>query len=384
MKSIPMYQHINDEKRKWNAELEAFAFQAGNPRAPYGTPERLGWGIPSEIVPRSAVEHIIRMYREEHENLHVHDSTAHRHYRELKPQIKAALILMAQAHFLWLRGAAGARWLMRMSGMEEVAPFYSGYTYIRRTSQNQGDPIPEPIRDRNEKLIGGKELRIFRRWEWTVHDHEKAPCTTSNPEVAADMIGILRRVRSPHVNEPMPELDKGWFVIVSQYFTDWFESGVKRRHDDITPSQWVQSLAKPGTKFRYYESMCRLGESDMERIYRLKDPSGKIEWLTRNDVVIAPNIDIDRLHHKISEVEVKDKYECTGCRNIRTCRPHTGNSKMCCHCYSMRMDPPSRPTLDLCSMNRECRACPDRIDSEALLTRTKNMWNHERRGSIPK
>ena len=380
-----MYQPQNEtEKQKWNAELECFAFQAPNPQAPVRSPERQGWGIPDEVAPRCAIEHIIRKYREEQENLHVHDRTAHRHFREIKPQVKVGLILISQAHFLWLRTVDGARWLMRMCGMEEVHPFYEGYTYILRDQQKTGTQIPEPAYDQNGVLVQGVELRIFRKWDWDADASMKVPCSRHSPQVTAEMVALMTAVRSPYARSVMPEFGEDWFQLVSSYFVDWFEHGEKRKAEDTLPTEWVQRLKKPGTNERFYEALNQIVEKDTDRIYKIRDPQGNGRWLTRQDIVIAPNTDIDRVWRHMPEADVTAKYQCTSCRHTRPCAPYTQGKRLCCHCYSQQVDPPARPTLDRCTMNVECKACPERIDSEAMLTRIKNMWNAERRGPVPR
>lgn len=380
-----MYPGQNEtEKQKWSAELQTFAFQPPNPHASPRSPERSGWGIPDEVAPRCAVEHVIRKYREEHENLHVHDRHAHRHFQETKPHIKAALILMTQAHFLWLRTADGARWLMRMSSMEEVPPFYEGYTYIIRDKNGSGTALPEPAYDQSGRLVQGIELRIFRKWDWDVSKADKAPCNPRNPELHKEMIDLLQQVRSPYAHTAMPDFEGDWFGVVSNYFVDWFENGSKRKEGDVLPTEWVQRLKKPGSNERYYEALNRLVEDGSERIYKVKDPQGNARWLPRQNIIIAPNTDIDRVWKHIHEVEVTSKFECSSCRHVRPCTPYTQARKMCCHCYSQQLDPPSRPTLDRCTMNVECKTCPERIDSESMLTRIKNMWNSDRRGAVPR
>src|SRR5690606_4052160 len=159
-----------DDERFWAEEADFFKFKPGNPRAPQDSSDYLGWGIPKEkLPPPDAVAYVIAHYREQELGLRIHDKNSSS-YVPLHPMFKWSFVCACMAHFLWFRTDEGARWIMRLYGIEEIKPFYDGYAYFWIDQHGKEWLLPQPQykQDPNnlKKVIAsGVELRIFREWE---------------------------------------------------------------------------------------------------------------------------------------------------------------------------------------------------------------------------
>lgn len=377
------------ETEFWRQEYSFFDHRPPNHGAADGSPEYLGWGIPPEWrAPRDAVEYVLACYREKALGMHVHDPN-HRDFEPLHPMYYWSFVTICLAHFLWFRTTkSGFNWILNFFGVQEVDPFYAGYRYLWVPPKG-GDPqhLPPPVyqeqRDGTLALAGGICLRIFRPWET---DHT-APIPQEKSPSIDDMKEILGKVRSPRADREIRWPDDDIFVYVSQFIRNWFAEDVRRdwpsyRDDRISGPHWVKTLERePGVPFFSGLAYCAKFNG---RAYRLEDPDKNICWAPWDQMRLVPNIDLDRLDGYTDE-QIQETYYCNSCRATRTCVPFTRSGHMCCHCYSLQRDPPDRPTLERCSMNRECRACPDRIDSNSELVNIKTRWNTPvRTGPFPR
>lgn len=83
-----------------------------------------------------------------------------------------------------------------------------------------------------------------------------------------------------------------------------------------------------------------------------------------------------RSFEQLSEHHIEGLFRCSSCGKVRTCTPVTKNQKMCCHCFGSIVEKDTRPTLDWCTM-KECKHCPDYLESKSDLVNLKNRLNRE-------
>jgi len=387
-----------EDSRFWDEEASFFVHRPGNPRAPQDSGEYIGWGIPKDkLPPADAVAYIMGRYREDDLGLRIHDRR-HPQYEPLHPMFKWSFLSVCMAHFLWLRTAAGARWLMSLYGIQEIDPFYQGYAYFWADPKgNQIVHLEPPLYSQDKytgqrRVTGGIELRIFREWEKCVDP----PTSELNKKPVDDMKRLLERYRCPYANREMPLPDDAVFYWVSDMLRLWFlepqpdKDWPTRKGDRITGWQWVRSLERaPGVPF--YEALTRV-PLYKGRAYRLKDPRGGVYWCGGNEMRLVPLNDLYRMQGTKTEPQIQQQFQCVNCRKVRPCVPYTGEYHRCCHCFGVELDSGDRATLDKCT-SYECAArgsghkggCPMHLETNSDLVALKNKLNRPpRTGPVPR
>lgn len=379
----------------WSEESGYFQFHPANPRAPTGSGEAMGWGVPPDRMPPvDAIMYVMGRYREEELGLRLHAHTEHcasrRHHTEvcncpyepIHPMFKWSFVSTVMAHFLWFRTEAGANWVMSLYGVQEISPFSEAYAYywIDKRSGKAVElltPNTKPVYEADrytgrKRLVRNIELRIFREWERCLDP----PCSETNPEPVEQMKKMLARFRCPYANQEAPLPDNGVWFWVSEVLRDWFlepkpnKDWPTHKPDRITGWQWVKGLERsPGVLF--FEGMSKV-PLYRGRAYRLKDARGGIYWCGGDEMRLVPLKDLYEMQRSISDEQIETAFRCVSCRKRRTCVPFTGDHRRCCHCYSVELERSDHPTLDLCTMDRECKVCPDMIRNNNDLVRLKN------------
>lgn len=388
----PTDQPTREEQRRWEAEAASFEHKPSNPNASPGSVEHRSWGIPRDrLPPGDAISYVLAHFRESVQNIRNHDRN-HRDYIALHPMFKWSLISVTIAHFLWFRTSAGARWVMRFFGVEEVDPFREGYHYFwidPRTQNPFGLDVPtyssSPYNPEKQVLTSGVELRIFRQWERNLDP----PCSPDNRRPIDAMKRLLTLARSPYADGEIALPDDQVFHWVSERLRDWFcepqpnHDWPTRKPDRIVGWQWVKKLERaPGVPF--FEGIEKTGLFK-GRAYRLKDPSGGIHWCSGKEIRVVPLKDLYREQGRLTEPQITETFQCQSCRKVVACTPYTGIHKRCCHCYALELEQGERPTLDRCTMDRECKACPNMIGSYQDLVTIKNKLNRPARtGPVPR
>jgi hypothetical protein len=386
----PTDRPTRDEQQHWEAEANAFAYKPGNPQAPQNSIDYRSWGIPREkLPPPDAFAYVMAHYREHEQSLRVHDK-GHRDYVEIHPAYRWSFAAACMAHFLWFRSPAGAAWIMGLYGVEEVQPFYDGYSYfwIDQTGKAMQLAPPQYQVDRfteRKKLVAGVELRIFREWERMLDP----PCSQQRPGPVEEMKQLLLSYRNPLVKTEPHLPNEQVFYWVSEVLRDWLlepkpdREWPTRKVDRISGMQWVQQLDRgPNTKF--FEALEKIA-TYKGRAYRLRDNNGGVYWCGGKEIRCVPLKDLYLDNKLMNAGEVEVAFRCTSCQKLRACLPHTGTAKLCCHCYSVEMDQNDRPTLERCTMDRECKNCPDMISSPQDLVTLKNRLNRPARtGPVPR
>lgn len=355
----PQEGPTRSEIATWEEERANFLYHPGNPAAPQGSREAQTWGVPDAYLPhKDAVSFAIaRMKRDV---AHVPQD------EELRLEFKFSLWLVCLAHFLWFRTNAGAAWLLRFFGVEEVNPFWDGYAYI----------YIDPSTQRRIQITEncGIELRIFDRRERVL----SPPITSERDALIEDMQQRVRSLRDPNAGRDCPEPQPGMYHWVSEQLRDWFveptpnKNWPSNKSTRISGYQWAKNLERrEGVLF--YESLDKV-ELYKERAYRLKDGRGGVLWCGPQNMQIEPMPDFFRHQHQVSESEVDDMFRCFSCQKIRPCLPVTREHHLCCSCYGAQMEKDDRPTLDWCMM-RECKRCPAHIGTRSELVNLKNKLN---------
>jgi hypothetical protein len=381
-----------EDERFWAEEAEFFRFKAGNPRAPQDSSDYAGWGIPPEkLPPPDAIAYVIAHYRENELGLRNHDKE-HSSYTPLHPMFKWSFLCACMAHFLWFRTAAGAKWVMRLYGVEEVVPFYEGYAYFW-VDPKTGTPAllsrpvyqQDPNNPTKKRLVDGVELRIFREWERNLDP----PCSAQIRGPLEDMKKLMTKYRSPYASREPSIPDDKVFFWVSEILRDWFlESQPNRDWPTRKPArvcgwQWVKNLER-SPQVRFFEAMEKVSLF-RHRAYRLKDVNGGVYWCGGKEFKIIPLKELYLEQRTMSEPEVDAIFRCKNCRKRKACVPSTGDQHRCCHCFSVEIERDDRPMLNKCTMNRECKACPDVINTHNDLVELKNRLNRPARtGPVPR
>lgn len=380
------------EIRQWEEEAAAFAFKPANPNAAPGSIESKTWGIPVDrLPPADAAAYVLAHFREDVQGIRNHDRNT-RDYIELHPRFKWSLISATIAHFLWFRTPEGARWIMRLFGVEEVDPFREGYSYfwVDPRSQNPfvlDPPVykPDPYNPQKPKLAAGVELRIFRQWEKVL----EPPCTPDNRRPVDNMRALLGQHRNPYAGGEPALPDDQVFFWVGEKLRDWFLEAQPDRDwpthktDRIVGWQWVRKLERsPGVPF--YEGIEKVALYK-GRAYRIKDANGGVFWCGGKEMRIIPLKDLYRAQGQLTEAQVTEIFQCQSCRKTKACVPATGANKRCCHCYAIECEGNDRPSLDKCTMDRECKACPDVLTShQDLVTIKTRLSRSARTGPVPR
>lgn len=380
-----------EENRHWEQEASYFQYKEGNPRAPQDSSDYAGWGIPpAKMPPPDAAAYVIAHYRQDELGLRNHDRNS-RDYQPLHPMYKWSFILACMGHFMWFRTTAGAKWVMKLYGVQEADPFHEGYAYFLHDEKTGQNSLLQPPVYKNDPhtqkktITGGVELRIFRTWERNLDP----ACSAQNRGPLEEIKKLLTRVRSPYASKEIAFPDDNVFFWVSEMIRDWFlESNPNkdwptRKADRICGWQWVKNLERqPGVKF--FEPMEQVSLYK-GRAYRLKDVNGGVYWAGGKDMRIVPLKDLYLNQKAMSEAQVEETFRCANCRKQRACVPYTGNQHRCCNCYAVELEQGDRPTLERCTMDRECKTCPDVIGSHSELVTIKNRLNRPARtGPVPR
>lgn len=392
----PTDRPSSGEEQMWAEEAEYFRYREGNPHAPRGSEEARGWGIPPDLLPPpSAIEYVLAKYREQQLNLYEHDPRSER-YVAIHPMYKWSFVLACMAHFLWFRTNAGANWVNRFFGLREEKPFYEGYAYFwvdpqaREPALREGSLLVPPVYTEDphtgrKQLVSGVELRIFREWEKVL----EPPCSVSNQTPADEMKRLVERCRMPFAKRELAMPKNELFFWVSEILRDWFmeahpnKDWPTHKASRVVGWQWVHNLERaPNEKF--YEALQKVALFK-NRAYRLKDHTGGVYWCSGREIRIIPLKDLYLLENRMSEAEVDVLFRCPNCRKRKACTPATGEAHRCCHCYAVEFERGDRPTLMKCTMDRECKACPEVIGSHTELVELKNRLSRPARtGPVPR
>lgn len=388
----PTDRSTEEEDRFWATEANYFAYKEANPRAPQDSTEYMGWGIPpTKMPPADAVAYVIAHFRQDNLGWRIHDKS-HPDFQPLHPMFRWSFFCVCMAHFLWFRTNAGAKWINGLFGVQEVQPFQEGYAYfwVDPTSGNAAPllkPVykPDPYNPDRKVLVEGVELRIFREWEKNL----EPPCSAQNRAPIAEMKKLLARYRNPYApSEPYIPSDEVFFW-VSEILRDWFletepdRNWPTRKGDRIVGWQWVKSLERAPNE-RFYQALEKVG-AFRTRAYRLQDNRGGVYWCSGKEIRIVPLKDLYLEQKQMSDEQVTEVFQCRNCRKRKPCVPATGENHRCCHCYAVEVERNDRPTLARCTMDRECKACPDVITSNSDLVELKNRLNRPARtGPVPR
>ena len=381
----------NEEDSRWTEEGNAFLYVPPNQQAASGSAEFRGWGIhPAKLPPPDAVSFVIGKFREEEHSLRDHDRRSSS-FKPMHPAYRWGFISACTAHFLWFRSPAGAKWVMRMFGVEEVPPFYEGYAYFWMDQKTGGSALlPKPTYDagRNptrRKVVDGVELRIFREWE----KNYDPPCSQTNRGPVEEMKTLMNSYRNPYMRQDTAYPSDDLFFYVSEILRDWFLENKPDRNwptvkaDRIVGWQWVQQVERePGVKF--FEALQQVG-ARRGRAYRLKDAQGGIHWCSGSDIRIVPLKDVYLEQGMMSEEKVDAFFVCQSCRKRKACTPYTGENRLCCHCFAVEVERDPRPTLMKCTMDRECKRCPDVLNTHQELVQLQSRLSRPARtGPVPR
>lgn len=391
-----------DDVAHWRHEREAYIYQQPDRRAPQDSPEFSGWGIPpTREAPPDVIDWIIGKYREEDLKIYQHDPRDRNNYIPLHPMFTWSLAAATMAHFAWFKTGAGARWITEFFGVQEVPPFFEGYSYYwaaRSKDAPSADPVEiTPLREDGT----GTELRIFRQWERVTDFPLSIEYSRREKSPFEQMFEVFESHRDPRSSEPGKHQEEvvAW---VSEWIRNWFlephaeDSWPFHKKGRISGAEWVRLQKTPdGAPFygaidkiiKYHHADHNSRAPGPVRAYRFQQISkdrrgnlvrGESGWCASNEMGLVPKIDYHRLFRKDkTEAEIESMFHCKGCRRSRSCVPYTGQrDHLCCSCYAQQIERGSEmPTLDKCTMLPECAKCPDVIDSKDSLISLKQRWN---------
>ena len=378
-----------DDASHWRCEREAYSYHAPNPRAPQDRPDFKGWGIPPHsAAPMDAIDWVIGKYREDDLNIYKHDPRDRNSYVPVHPAFTWSLAAATLAHFVWFRTGPGAEWINNFFGVQEVDPFFEGYTYYW-AARSKDAPNADPI----EIRPGLGKFKIFRQWERVVDPACPGQAKGSAESPFQQMVKVLECYRDPLAPEP-GQHDEGVFDWVSDCLRRWFlEPAAEDRwpfykKGRISGPEWVrQQTRSDGSPFyeaidkiiKYHHAAYTSRTPGTVRAYMFIDPSGRIFWCGSNEMGIVPKVDDHRVFKKdMTEEQINKKFFCQSCRHIRSCVPYTTQDHLCCFCFAKQIEGGSEmPTLNKCTMTPECSKCPDVIDSNNSLVSLKQRWNRE-------
>jgi len=359
-------QPTQAEYERMDREARYFEYCPPNQNAPSSSAAARGWGLMREHAPPpDAVEYVMAMFKR--------DIAGDSVEALLHPNYKWSIVSVCMAHFAWLRTPAGATWLLRLFGVEEVPMFGEAYayTYLDRANPINGEPQRVPLDQQS-----GVQLRIFRACEAKLDP----PITVDHDEKISIMKDILRKARNPNATEPIPEPAGDMYVWVSEQLREWFlEPQANLRWPTpkatrITGRQWAKTVTRADGSL-VYPALANV-EQFQGRAYRLQDREGSVRWCGGEDIRFMLKPDYHRANQTMSEFQIQTTYCCSSCGKVRPCTPVTRDQKMCCHCFGAISERDRRPTLDWCTM-KECRNCPDHLESQADLLNLKNRLNRE-------
>lgn len=395
LRANPTDRPSREDEEFWAEEAEYFRFKPANPRAPQDSSDYRGWGIAKDkLPPGDALEYVIAHYMQDELGQHNHDSKSER-YVGLHPMFKWSFISVCMAHFLWFRSKNGAKWLMRLYGVEERAPFSAGYAYFwvdgRPGGTGKADMIKEPVyrpdphNPARQVLVDGVELRIFREWERDL----APPCSVENQQPLEEMKKLLLQYRNPYAAREIAFPDSKVFFWVSEVLRDWFLEAAPnrdwptRKATRMSGFQWVKNLERAPNQ-PFYEGLAKVALFK-GRAYRLQDASGGVYWCGGNEIRIIPRNDLYLEHKVMNDEQVDSMFRCQNCRKRKPCVPYTNENRRCCHCFAVELEQNDRPTLSMCTMDRECKRCPDVLQSHnELVTLTNRLNRPARTGPVPR
>lgn len=367
--TINQYQQPSSEEiSRWSREAEYFSYTAPNPSAPPTSPASRGWGVPREMKPPvDVVEYVNGMFKREVAQVAMD--------AKLRPEFRWSIFSVIMAHFLWFRTEEGFHWIMGLFGVQEVKPFSDGYVYIG--TDKSTDPVTKVVLSKES----GVKLGIFDRCEKTLE-----PAVSSETDETIEQFKkLLEKARDPNANEAIPIPSAGLFHWASEHIRDWLIEPTADRHwptykaDRISGPQWVKTVERrPGKKlFEVIDTVERLGG----RAYRVADPTGNVRWLGGSDqekvsVKVMTKPDYFRKYENAGEHMIEEVFRCKSCGKVRPCTPVTKAQHLCCHCMGSLVERDRRPTLDWCTM-KECKNCPDHLESEHDLVSLKNRLNRD-------
>lgn len=364
------YQGPSEKEKILEEHLQTLAWHEANPRAAPGTPDSYQWGVhPNLKPPKDAVDYVIGRAKREVHKLSQND--------KMDPEWRFAFIVVVTAHFLWLRSKAGAAWLMRFYGIEELTPFLEGYRYFLWTKGQRTEVGSAPDQCTEVGGAAAYKLRIFRPCARDVSTLMVGSQTSTR---VAEMKSLLDKVRNPYAKMPFPHSEGGVFHLVSKYLQDWFFEPKPdftfpyQKSDRITGFSWAKHLKRDDTHLVYpaIEEM----EMHPGGCYRIEDPRGGVLWVGRAEMRVVPLIDIVRRSGSMSEYDIRNVFECSSCGHLRPCLPVSGQRKLCCMCYGSQIERDNRPTLDYCT-RLECKNCPSYQSDPDKLNMLKSRLNRE-------
>lgn len=360
----------------WEREVGFFNYQPPNNAEPLNSPKYQGWGLPPEFTPPpDAVSYVLAHFREDENDIRIHDPS-HPRFIPLHPMYRWTFLQICMAHFVWFRTPQGAPWINRFFGVEEIEPFREGYAYFWN-NPHTGDQIPiEPVY-RDNKLVDGLDLRIFREWERCLDP----PCSASNPSPMKEMQAALEQFRNPWATDPLQwSEDPSFFFWTSEIIRNWMnemradKDWPTRKPERITGWQWARLLERTKNVPFYgalshvamfsgkEEGMNGVSPSPNNRAYLIRDPRGGTYWCKGKEMRLWPLPDAYRANN-VPETKIESEFRCQSCRNIRPCVPYTKTYGRCCHCFSIEMETNERQALYKCTYSRECRHCTEKVDT---------------------
>ena len=365
--TINQYQQVSkEEQERWTREANYFQHTPPNPAAPESSPARKGWGIAKEMKPPvDCVEYVNAVFKR--------DVAAVTQDSKLRPEFRWSIFSVVMAHFLWFRTEDGFHWLTGLFGVQEVEAFTEGYVYFGNDKQAGAKVVIGPE--------SGLKLKIFQRCDRSLEPAIPSP----TDEVLTDMRALLTRARDPNAYEQIPMPAGDMFHWVSEQIRDWLIETKVDRHwptykvDRISGVQWVKSAERrPGVKM--FEVLDRV-EQFGGRAYRVTDVAGNSTWLGSKDdqprfVRVMTKPDYLRVYQGVSEQTIAEAFRCSSCGKVLPCTPVTQRHKMCCNCMGTIGEKDQRRTLDWCTM-RECKHCPNHLESEEDLRNLKSRLNRE-------
>jgi hypothetical protein len=388
----PTDRPSREDETYYLEEAGFFDFRPANPNAPQDSPDSRGWGIPKhKLPPPDAMAYLLAHYMEDQLGLRVHDKTRP-DYTAIHPQYKWSFVCACMAHFLWFRTNNGAAWINRFYGVQERPAFREGYVYFWIDPKlNSASMLKEPVYRRDardssrQQLADGVELRIFREWERS----SSPPCSVQNAAPLEEMKKLLARYRNPYANRDTALPPDKAFFWASEVLRDWFLEAAPdrdwptRKGTRICGWQWVKALEKaPGVPF--FEALSKVSLYK-GRAYRLQDATGGVYWCSGKEIKIVPRNDLYLQQNAMTDAQVDGMFRCHNCRTRRPCVPYTGDAHRCCSCYGVELERDDRPTLNQCTMDRECKACPKLIKSNSDLVMLKNRLSAPiKTGPVPR
>jgi hypothetical protein len=361
-------QPSEQEKRRYEQEASYFQHVPPNAGAPEGSVSRRGWGIPKEMKPPvDVVEYVNGMFKREVAQVSMD--------AKLRPEFRWSIFSAIMAHFLWFRTEEGFHWVLRLFGVQEVEPFSDGYVYIG--TDNSTSPVTKVVLGQES----GVKLNIFDRCEREL----ESAVSSETDETINRLRELLEKARDPSANEAIPLPAAQLFHWVSEQIRDWLIEPTADRHwptykaDRVSGPQWVKAVERRTGKklFEVIDTVERLGG----RAYRVADAAGNVRWLGGGDkekvsVKVMTKPDYFRRYENAGEGMIEEVFRCKSCGKVRPCTPVTKTQHLCCHCMGSLVEKDRRPTLDWCTM-KECKHCPDHLESEHDLVNLKNRLNRD-------